>query len=56
MVRAGWDTERPLDDPVPGVDLGAVRWPDRHGVSLWVGDIGDARPAAFPLPLQLAVF
>ncbi|MFJ2740790.1 cyclase family protein [Streptomyces sp. NPDC087440] len=51
-VRGGWDTNRPLDEPVPGLDLSAVRWLDEQGVSVYLGDIGDARPASFPLPVH----
>lgn len=51
-VRGGWDTNRPLDQPVPGLDLSAVQWLNEHGVSVYLGDIGDARPAHFPLPLH----
>jgi len=36
------------DPPVPGVSVDAVRWIHRRGVSLYVGDIGDARPALNP--------
>ncbi|MGI5473218.1 cyclase family protein [Streptomyces sp. CA-132043] len=51
-VRGGWDTHQPLDQPVPGLDLSAVQWLREHDVSVYVGDIGDARPAQFPLPLH----
>lgn len=51
-VRGGWDTNQPLDQPVPGLDLSAVHWLNEHGTSVYVGDIGDARPAQFPLPLH----
>ncbi|MFQ6147767.1 cyclase family protein [Streptomyces seoulensis] len=51
-VRGGWDTNQPLDQPVPGLDLSAVRWLNEHGVSVYLGDIGDARPAQLPLPLH----
>jgi hypothetical protein len=34
--------------PVPGVSLDAVRWMHRRGVSLYAGDIGDARPVLNP--------
>ncbi len=51
-VRGGWDTNCPPDQPVPGLDLSAVRWLADHGVSVYIGDIGDARPARFPLPLH----
>ena len=51
-VRGGWDTNQPMHQPVPGLDLSAVRWLDEHGVSLYVGDIGDARPPNFPLPMH----
>jgi hypothetical protein len=36
------------DPPVPGVSVDAVRWMHRRGVSLYAGDIGDARPALDP--------
>ena len=51
-VRGGWDTNCPLDQPVPGLDGTAVRWLADHDVSIYVGDIGDARPARFPLPMH----
>ncbi|MFD7536230.1 cyclase family protein [Streptomyces sp. NPDC059819] len=51
-VRGGWDTHRPLSEPVPGLDLSAVRWLDDHGVSVYLGDISDARPAPFPMPMH----
>jgi kynurenine formamidase len=34
--------------PVPGVSVDAVRWMHRRGVSLYTGDIGDARPPLNP--------
>ncbi|HEX5253184.1 MAG TPA: cyclase family protein, partial [Mycobacterium sp.] len=52
VVRGGWDTNRPLDEPVPGLSLGAVGWLHDHGVSLYLGDIGDARPWSPPLPVH----
>jgi hypothetical protein len=52
VVRGGWDTNRPLGQPVPGLDTTAVRWLDEHGVSVYIGDIGDRRPPEFPLPLH----
>ncbi|MDJ0386159.1 cyclase family protein [Streptomyces sp. G-G2] len=51
-VRGGWDTNRPLSQPVPGLDLSAVQWLNEHGVSVYLGDIGDARPAQFPMPMH----
>ncbi|GHB78126.1 cyclase [Streptomyces xanthochromogenes] len=51
-VRGGWDTHRPLGQPVPGLDLSAVGWLDEHGVSVYLGDISDARPAQFPMPMH----
>lgn len=51
-VRGGWDTNRPMREPVPGLDLSAVRWLDSHGVSVYLGDIGDRRPPSFPMPLH----
>jgi kynurenine formamidase len=46
VLRGG----RTLKDepPVPGVSVDAVRWMHRRGVSLYAGDIGDARPALNP--------
>lgn len=52
VVRGGWDTNVPFSQPVPGLDLSAVRWLHEHGVSVYLGDVGDARPPAFPLPLH----
>lgn len=52
VVRGGWDTNRPFDQPVPGLSLGAVGWLHDHGVSLYLGDIGDARPWSPPLPVH----
>ena len=51
-VRAAWDTDRPMGEPVPGLDLTAVEWLHRHDVSVYLGDIGDPRPPAFPLPVH----
>jgi hypothetical protein len=36
------------DPPVPGISTDAVWWMHRRGVSLYAGDIGDARPALSP--------
>jgi kynurenine formamidase len=52
VVRGGWDTNRPLDQPVPGLSLDAVGWLHDYGVSLYLGDIGDARPWSPPLPVH----
>ena len=51
-VRGGWNTNRPLDQPVPGLDLSAVRWLGEHGASFYIGDISDARPLRPPLPMH----
>jgi kynurenine formamidase len=51
-VRGGWDTDQPMHQPVPGLDLSAVRWLHEHDVSIYVGDIGDARPPSFPMPVH----
>ena len=51
-VRGGWDTNRPFSQPVPGLGLSAVRWLDAHGVSVYLGDIGDRRPPQFPMPMH----
>lgn len=52
VLRAGWDPNQALGQPLPGLDLSAVRWMDEHGVSVYVGDIGDARPPELPLPVH----
>jgi kynurenine formamidase len=52
VVRGGWDTDRPVDQPVPGLSLSAVGWLHDHRVSLYLGDIGDARPWSHLLPLH----
>ncbi|WP_306317016.1 MULTISPECIES: cyclase family protein [unclassified Streptomyces] len=52
VLRAGWDVNKPLDQPVPGLDLSAVTWLNRHGASVYVGDISDRRPAQFPMPVH----
>ncbi|MFD7921580.1 cyclase family protein [Streptomyces sp. NPDC059740] len=52
VVRGGWDINQPLDQPVPGLDLSAVQWLKEHDVSVYVGDISDARPARFPMPMH----
>jgi kynurenine formamidase len=46
VLRGG----RTLKDapPVPGVSVDAVRWMHRRGVSLYAGDIEDARPPLTP--------
>ncbi len=52
VVRAGWDTNQSITQPVPGLDLSAVEWLDAHGAALYIGDISDARPPSFPLPMH----
>ena len=52
VVRGGWDPNVPLSQPIPGVDLSAVQWLHQHGVSVYLGDVGDARPLTIPLPLH----
>ena len=52
VVRGGWDTNQPMTQPVPGLDLSAVDWLDGHGAALYIGDINDARPPTFPLPVH----
>ncbi len=51
-VRGGWDTNLSAGEPVPGIDLSAVRWLDDRSVSVYLGDVGDPRPPSFPLPLH----
>ncbi|WP_107426534.1 hypothetical protein [Streptomyces sp. CS227] len=41
-----------MPQPVPRLGLSAVEWLDEHGAALYVGDISDARPASFPMPMR----
>lgn len=53
VVRLGW-TATP-GPPMPGMSVDAVRWMHLHGVSIYVGDTGDALPALdaeAPAPLH----
>lgn len=52
VVRGGWDTNQPMNQPVPGMSLGAVEWLHEHDASVYLGDIGDSRPWSMPLPLH----
>lgn len=52
VVRGGWDIDQPFDQPAPGLALFAVRWLHKNGVSIYLGDIGDARPWSLPLALH----
>ncbi|MCA2216966.1 cyclase family protein [Jidongwangia harbinensis] len=48
VVRGGWNTSNDWGRPGwPGMTADAVRWMHRHGISVYAGDIGDARP---PIP------
>lgn len=47
VVRGGWDRVDDGDEALPGMTLAAVRWMHEHGIAVYAGDIGDARP---PLP------
>ena len=47
LVLRGGRTLRD-EPPVPGISVDAVRWMHRRDVSLYAGDIGDARPALNP--------
>ena len=51
-LRANWDVDRPMDEPVPGLDLSAIAWLHAHDVSIYLGDVGDPRPPTFPMPLH----
>lgn len=46
VVRFGWAATP--DPPMPGMSVDALRWMHRRGVSIYVGDIGDAIPALDP--------
>lgn len=44
VVRGGWDLTQDIGQDVPGMTIDAVAWMHRHDVSLYLGDIRDARP------------
>jgi kynurenine formamidase len=46
VVRGGWNLT--ADPPLPGISADAVFWLHQRGVSLYAGDIGDARPPLNP--------
>jgi kynurenine formamidase len=48
VVRGGWNLADLPDDKVPGMTVDAIRWMHRHDVSLYLGDICDARPHHIP--------
>ncbi|GAA0268431.1 cyclase family protein [Cryptosporangium japonicum] len=50
VVRGGWDRVNGSDEPEPGMTADAIRWMHEHGVAVYAGDIGDARP---PLPNEV---
>ncbi len=52
VVRAGWDTNQPLGQSVPGLDLSAISWLHEKDVSVYLGDVGDSRPPMMPMPLH----
>lgn len=47
VVRGGYDRVEDGDQALPGMTADAVRWMHEHGIAVYAGDIGDARP---PLP------
>ena len=48
VVRGGWDYAASRHLRIPGLTLDAVVWMHRHGVAVYAGDIGDARPPLDP--------
>jgi kynurenine formamidase len=50
VVRGGWDRVTGSEQPEPGMTADAIRWMHDHGVAVYAGDIGDARP---PLPNEV---
>lgn len=48
VVRCGWDFTPDPSKRSPGMSVEAVRWMHDRGVSLYVGDIGDAFPPLDP--------
>ena len=53
VVRGGWRVADHLREPVPAMNVGAVRWMAEREVSVYAGDIGD-RPQ-FPPTVPLAM-
>ena len=55
VIRGGWDNVTDHGRRFPGMDLDAIKWIHRHEISVYAGDIGDARPPldpALPAPLH----
>ena len=48
VIGGGWDHAASYDRRIPGMTLDAVTWMHRHDVSVYAGDIGDARPPLDP--------
>jgi kynurenine formamidase len=48
VVRGGWNLADLPDNKVPGMTIDAIRWMHRHDLSLYLGDICDARPHHVP--------
>ncbi|MEU3512792.1 cyclase family protein [Streptomyces longwoodensis] len=55
VVHGGWDTSQDIGGKFPGMTVDAVSWMHRHDVSVYLGDIRDARPTqdeGIPSPLH----
>jgi hypothetical protein len=48
VVHGGWNLADLPDNKVPGMTIDAIRWMHRNDVSLYLGDICDARPPHIP--------
>lgn len=48
VVHGGWDLSKDVGAPCPGMTVDAVRWMHRHDISVYLGDIRDARPTQDP--------
>jgi kynurenine formamidase len=48
VVRGGWNLADLPDNKVPGMTIDAIRWMHSHDVSVYLGDICDARPPHIP--------
>ena len=48
VVHGGWDLSKDVGGPCPGMTIDAVRWMHRHDISVYLGDIRDARPTQDP--------
>jgi len=48
VVHGGWDLSKDVGGDCPGMTVDAVAWMHRHDISVYLGDIRDARPSQDP--------